>query len=163
MKRVILVRHAKTIQYGYDQDFDRTLTERGVDNAERISQEMVKIQVIPDLIISSPAVRTTQTTRIYAGAFGYPAGNVRYEKKLFSGMQISNFLRMLQETDEKHTTVMVVGHNPTIYYYLNHLLPDFVLDVPTCSTVVIDFDIENWEDLEERTGKMVHRWIPDLL
>jgi phosphohistidine phosphatase len=163
MKRVIIVRHAKTIQYGYDQDFDRTLTNRGEENAERISLEMVKAHIKPDLILSSPAVRTTQTTRIYANSFGYPAGNVRYEKKLYSGMQITNFLRMLQEVDDRHTTVMVVGHNPTIYYYLHHLLPDFDLDVPTCSTVVIDFDIEKWEDLRERTGKMVYRWIPDLL
>jgi phosphohistidine phosphatase len=72
MKRVIIVRHAKTIHHGYDQDYDRTLTDRGVDNADRISIEMVKVGINPDLIISSPAVRTTQTTKIYAKNFGYP-------------------------------------------------------------------------------------------
>ena len=114
MKSLILVRHAKTIQYGYDQDFDRTLTERGEDNANRISSEMVKIGIVPDLIISSPAVRTTQTTKIYAGNFGYPIGNVRYEKKLYSGMQTTLFLKMLHELDDRHTTLMVLGHNPTV-------------------------------------------------
>jgi phosphohistidine phosphatase len=163
MKSLILVRHAKTIQYGYDQDFDRTLTDRGEENAERISSEMVKIGLIPDLIISSPAVRTTQTTKIYAGNFGYPTGNVRYEKKLYSGMQTTSFLKMLHELDDRHTTVMVVGHNPTVYFYLELLLPDFSLNVPTCSTVVIDFNIDNWSELRERSGKITHRWIPDLL
>jgi phosphohistidine phosphatase len=163
MKRLIIVRHAKTIQHGYDQDYDRTLTDRGEDNADRISIEMAKVAIIPDLIISSPAVRTTQTTKIYAKNFGYPTGNVRYEKKLYTGMQSGSFSRMLQELDDKHTTVMVVGHNPTVYYYMDYLLPDFSLDVPTCSTVVIDFDIDHWEDLTERSGKMTHRWIPDLL
>ncbi len=163
MKRVILVRHAKTIQHGYDQDYDRTLTDRGVDNAERISMELVKAQTVPDLIISSPAVRATQTTRIYAKSFGYPAGNVRYEKKLYSGMPTTAFLQMLQEVDDSHTTVMVTGHNPTIYNYIEMLLPDFSLDVPTCSTIVVEFDIERWADLMEYTGKMIHRWIPDLL
>ena len=163
MKRVIIIRHAKTIQHGYDQDFDRTLTERGEENADRISSEMVKIGIIPDLIISSPAVRTTQTTKIYAVNFGYPTGNVRYEKKLYSGMQTNTFLQMLHELDDHHTTVMVVGHNPTVYFYLELLLPDFSLNVPTCSTVVIEFDINNWTELRERSGKMAHRWIPDLL
>ena len=163
MKRVILVRHAKTIQHGYDQDYDRTLTDRGVDNAERISMELVKAQTVPDLIISSPAVRATQTTRIYAKSFGYPAGNVRYQKKLYSGMPTTAFLQMLQEVDDSHTTVMVTGHNPTIYNYIEMLLPDFSLDVPTCSTIVVEFDIERWADLMEYTGKMIHRWIPDLL
>ena len=163
MKRVTLVRHAKTISHGYDQDFDRSLTDRGENDAERISHEMALAGIVPDLIIASPAVRTTQTTRIYAKEFGYPAGNVRFEKKLYSGMQTTSFLCMLQELEDHHTTVMVVGHNPTIYYYLDLLLPDFSLDVPTCSTVVIEFDIDHWEDLEEHAGRMFKRWIPDLL
>lgn len=163
MKRVIIIRHAKTIQHGYDQDYDRTLTERGEENADRISGEMVKIGIIPDLIISSPAVRTTQTTKIYAGNFGYPTGNVRYEKKLYSGMQTTTFLQLLHELDDRHTSVMVVGHNPTVYCYLELLLPNFSLNVPTCSTVVIEFDIDAWSELRERSGKMAQRWIPDLL
>ncbi len=163
MKQLILVRHAKTIQHGYDQDYDRTLTDRGVENAERISLELVKSRINPDLIISSPAVRTTQTTRIFAASCGYHAGSVRYEKKLYSGMQTSNFIRMLNEVDDKHTTVMVVGHNPTVYNFLDALLPDFSLDVPTCSTVVIEFDIEQWAFLGDHSGRITHRWIPDLL
>ena len=163
MKRVIIIRHAKTIQHGYDQDFDRTLTERGEETADQISSEMVKIGLTPDLIISSPAVRTTQTTKIYARNFGFPTGNVRYEKKLYSGMQTTIFLQLLRELDDRHSTVMVVGHNPTVYFYLELLLHDFSLNVPTCSTVVIEFDIDNWSELRERSGKMAHRWIPDLL
>ncbi len=163
MKRLIIVRHAKTVQHGYDQDFDRTLTDRGIENAEKISLELAKNGVLPDLIISSPAVRTTQTTRIYADTFGYPAGKVRYEKKLYSGMLTNSFSQMLQELDDQHTTVMIVGHNPTIYYFIDFLLPGFSLDVPTCSTVVIEFDISRWEELKERSGRMTHRWIPDLL
>ncbi|HEY5510976.1 MAG TPA: histidine phosphatase family protein [Prolixibacteraceae bacterium] len=163
MKRVIIIRHAKTIQHGYDQDYDRTLTDRGRDDAERTSREMVRTDIHPDLIFSSPAVRTTQTTRIFADAFGYPTGNVRYEKKLYSGMFTTTFLKMLHEIDDQHTTVMVVGHNPTVYNYLDLLLPGFSLDVPTCSTVVIEFDIDLWADLTAHSGRMTHRWIPDLL
>ncbi|MCL4481087.1 MAG: histidine phosphatase family protein [Bacteroidetes bacterium] len=163
MKRVIIVRHAKTIHHGYDQDFDRTLTDRGKEDAERICHELLNIQLVPDLIISSPAVRTTQTTRIFADLFGYPAGNIRYEKKLYSGMQTTTFIQMLQELDDLHTTVMVVGHNPTVYYFIDCLLPEFSLDVPTCSTIVLEFDIDEWSKLESHSGKMTHRWIPDLL
>ena len=163
MKRVIIVRHAKTIQHGYDQDYDRTLTDRGRDDAERISLEMVRSGILPDLILSSPAVRTTQTTRIFADTFGYPTGNVRYEKKLYSGMLTTTFLKMLQEIDDSHSTVMVVGHNPTVYNYLDMLLPGFSLDVPTCSTVVIEFDIDLWADLIPHSGLMSQRWIPVLL
>jgi phosphohistidine phosphatase len=68
MKRVILVRHAKSVSYGYDQDYDRTLTDRGEDDAYKISRELKNLKIKPDLFIASPAVRTTQTARIYADA-----------------------------------------------------------------------------------------------
>ncbi len=163
MKQIIMVRHAKTTQHGYDQDFDRTLTDRGEEDAEKICLEMLKAGIKPDLIISSPAVRTTQTSQIFAGLCNYPTGKVRYEKKLYSGMLANAFSRMLEELDDSYASVMVVGHNPTVYYFLDFLLPDFMLDVPTCSTVVMDFNIQIWSELTHHSGKIVHRWIPDLL
>lgn len=163
MKKIIIVRHAKSVQHGYDQDYERTLTDRGQNDAERISLEMVKAQLVPDLIIASPAKRTTQTARIYATAFRYPAADIRYVKKMYSGMVAPTFIEMLQELEDRYTTVMAVGHNPTVYYYLESLLPEFSLDVPTCSTVVIEFEIDKWSELTGHSGKMTHRWIPDLL
>jgi phosphohistidine phosphatase len=163
MKRIIIVRHAKSIQHGYDQDFERTLTDRGRDDAERISREMVRAKIVPDLIIASPAMRTTQTARIFADTCKYPATNIRYVKKMYSGMIAPSFIEMLQELEDQYTTVMTVGHNPTVYYYIDSLLPGFSLDVPTCSTVIIEFDIEKWSELTPNSGKMTHRWIPDLL
>lgn len=163
MKRLIMVRHAKTIQYGYDQDFERTLTERGQQDAEKVCRELMKVPLHPDLIIASPAVRTTQTAGIFADLLQYPAGKIRYEKKLYSGMQASSFIRMVQELDDTYTTVMVVGHNPTIYYFIDALLPDFSYDVPTCSTLSIEFDASGWSELQVRTGVLTHRWTPVLL
>jgi len=78
-------------------------------------------------------------------------------------MTTSTFIRKMQELEDHHTTVMVVGHNPTLYYFIDFLLTEFSLDVPTCSTIVMEFDIEKWSDLKDHSGKMSHRWIPDLL
>ena len=162
MKRVILVRHAKSVSYGYDQDFDRTLTDRGEDDAYKISQELKRLKIKPDLIIASPAVRTTQTARIYADALGYTHKAILFEKKLFSGKTPENFLTMLRELQDEKETVIVFGHNPTIYYYLNYLLDDFASDVPTCSTVGIDFNVNSWSDLKRNQGMMAFRYIPDM-
>jgi phosphohistidine phosphatase len=162
MKRVILVRHAKSVSYGYDQDYDRTLTDSGEDDAFKISQELKKLKIRPDLFIASPAIRTTQTARIYAEALGYTQKAILFEKKLFSGKTPDNFLTMLKELNDEKETVIVFGHNPTIYYYLNYLLDDFTSDVPTCSTVGIDFDVNSWSELKRNQGKMAFRYIPDM-
>lgn len=162
MRRVIIVRHAKTIQYGYDQDYDRTLTERGREDAEKISKELQRMNICPELVIASPAVRTSQTAWIYTANLGYEKSAIRFEKKLYSGKTSENFLAMLQELEEDKQTVMVFGHNPTVYYYINYLLRDFTDDVPTCSTVGIDFDVESWDQLRPRSGELSFRFIPDM-
>lgn len=162
MKHVILVRHAKSISYGYDQDYDRTLTDRGEEDAQTISQELKKLDIHPDLIIASPAVRTSQTAWIYADALGYDKKMIRFEKKLFSGKTSENFLAMLQELEDEKETVIVFGHNPTIYYYMNYLMRHFTDEVPTCSTVGIDFDVDSWSKLRSGQGEMAFMFIPDM-
>ena len=162
MKRVILVRHAKSVSYGYDQDYDRTLSERGEEDAQKISSKLHKLKIDPDLIIASPAVRTTKTALIYADALGYSKKMIRFEKKLYSGKTAEKFLEMLQELEDEKETVIVFGHNPTVYYYMHFLLHEFNDDVPTCSTVGIDFDVNSWSELRSNQGKMAFRFIPDM-
>lgn len=162
MKRVILVRHAKSVSYGYDQDFDRTLTERGEEDALRISIELQKMNIRPDLVIASPAVRTTRTASIYARTLGYPREMILFIKKLYSGKTPENFLLMLRELEDEKETVLVFGHNPTVYYYMHFLMEHFNDDVPTCSTVGIDFEVDSWNKLSSHQGKMAFRFIPDM-
>jgi phosphohistidine phosphatase len=162
MKRVIIVRHAKSVSHGYDQDYDRTLNERGEEDALRISLELQKINIRPDLIIASPAVRTSQTAWIFAGTLGYPKNTILFEKKLYSGKSPENFLAMLMELEDEKSTIIIFGHNPTVYYYMHYLINDFNDDVPTCSTVGIDFEIESWSQIRSHQGKMAFRFIPDM-
>ncbi len=162
MKRLILVRHAKTISHGYDQDFDRTLTERGEEDALKISLELRKMEINPDLLIASPAVRTSQTAGIYAKNLDYSASSILFKKKLYSGMTAENLLAMLQEMEDEKETIIVFGHNPTIYYYMHFLMNEFTRDVPTCATVGIDFDVDSWSKLREHGGKMAFMFIPDM-
>ena len=162
MKRIILVRHAKSVSHGYDQDYDRTLTDKGEEDARTISLALRKMNIHPDLIIASPAVRTTQTARIYAETLGYPFNTILFDKKLYSGKTSEKFLAMLKELEDEKETVMVFGHNPTIYYYMHFLIHIFNDDVPTCSTVGIDFEVDSWSKLRERDGRMAFRFIPDM-
>jgi phosphohistidine phosphatase len=162
MKRVIIVRHAKAVPTDYDNDIERGLTERGEDDAETISKELKKSGISAELIISSPAKRAKKTAEIFAKTLDYPKKSIRFEKKLYSGKSPENFLIMLKELEDELNTVFVFGHNPSVYYYMNYLMRDFTYDVPTCSTIAIDFDIDSWSDLEARSGELGLRLIPDM-
>jgi phosphohistidine phosphatase len=62
MKRLILVRHAKTERRSESgEDFDRALTPEGRSAATRLAEMLAGAGLIPDRALVSPALRTRQT------------------------------------------------------------------------------------------------------
>ena len=66
-----VVRHAKS-SWDYDgiADIDRTLKSKGIRSAYEISRKMKLSQQLPQLIISSPAIRALHTAVIFARVLG---------------------------------------------------------------------------------------------
>ena len=59
MKKLFLIRHAKSDWSDNTlKDFDRGLNARGLKDAPFIGKFLKNKNIIPDLIISSPALRT---------------------------------------------------------------------------------------------------------
>ena len=73
MKTLYIVRHAKAIVRGTGiPDFDRSLAERGIKDARKMSKRQAKAGAEPQLLISSPAKRAIETARIFAKRLDYP-------------------------------------------------------------------------------------------
>jgi phosphohistidine phosphatase len=162
MKRVIIVRHAKAVPYGYDDDFTRDLTDRGVNDAQRIGKELKNLGIKPDTMISSPANRALQTARIFAENLGFDKKQIIEFENIYYGLTTSEFLKLIKELPEKANTVSFFGHNPSFEYFVNNLSEQFYGDMPTCSTVAIDFNVDSWKKVEARTGKKAFQMIPAM-
>lgn len=162
MKRVVMVRHAKAVPYGYDDDFNRGLKDRGKLDADKLSLKLKEDGIVPDLIISSPAKRALKTASIYAKNLNYQENKILIEDDLYDGVTTQEFIDILRALPEKTQTIFVFGHNPTVYYLCNNLLKFFNSDMPTCSTVAIDFDIENWKGVSAREGSLAFQLIPRM-
>lgn len=160
MKRVVIVRHAKSVPYGYDDDFHRDLTDRGIEDANKISKRLNELEIVPDLVIASPAVRTMHTSDIFCKNLGYDLKSVKEESSFYGGVTTQRFVDLLQQLPEDVQTVFVFGHNPTVYYLVYNLLKHFTADMPTCSTVVLDFEVQSWKDVSARGGKMAFQITP---
>jgi phosphohistidine phosphatase len=163
MKRVVIVRHAKAVPYGYDDDFSRKLRDRGKDDANRISSKLMGDGVKADLIISSPANRALKTAKIYAENFRYQINAIQIEDELYEGMTTQEFIDLLREISEEVQTVFVFGHNPQVYHLTNNLVKLFNSDMPTCSTVGVDFDVQSWKEVSARGGDLAFHLIPRML
>jgi phosphohistidine phosphatase len=160
MKRVVIIRHAKSEPYGYDNDFYRDLTDRGESDAEKISEKLRELDIKPGLVIASPATRAMRTATIFCKKLGYEVTKIRKEDILYSGITTQGFVDMLHELPESVETVFVFGHNPTVYYLAYNLVKYFNSDMPTCSTVVLDFPAEKWADVAARGGVVAVQLTP---
>jgi len=152
MKQLVLIRHAKAVPYGYDNDFERELTERGISDAGKVALKLKEMGILPDLVVSSPATRAMATARIISEKNGYPLERIEENDELYEGLTTSGLLAMLGFVPDTTNTVFVFGHNPSIYYYAVTLAPDFNEELPTCGTVGIRFHVDSWTKVEVRRG-----------
>ncbi len=163
MKRVIIVRHGKAVPYGYDDDFNRDLQDRGKSDAALVSSELNQRKVTPDLMVSSPAKRALKTARIFADNLDYDQNKIREVEDIYDGLTTGEFVDLIRELPEEAETVFFFGHNPGFYYYVANLLQSFHGDMPTTSTVGIDFDVDSWKEVNARTGSLAFHLVPRVL
>lgn len=162
MKQLVIVRHAKSVPYGYDEDFHRDLRKRGESDSILVSGKLKKENYIPDLIISSPALRAKRTAKIFADTFGYAPENIQIIEDLYEGVSTQEFIKMIKELPDENNIVYVFGHNPTVFYLVNNLLEKFNDDMPTCSSVGIQFTIDLWKNVDVGKGTKAFHYIPKM-
>ncbi len=164
MKQLILSRHAKTEAIRYDiDDFERNLTDKGIRDSMLVSKHLLDKGIRADIIISSPAKRAISTARLYAHQFNIPLDSILQVKELYDGFSTQEFLEMLQNKAAKLKRVWVFGHNPDIAYWASILLGDSNLHIPTGTTIIIQFDVENWVDINARSGTLIQYITPKML
>lgn len=154
MKRLILVRHAKTEPItDADSDFSRQLKKRGHKDARMIADHLIGKLMVPEVIISSPARRTMQTARIMAGSFSIPESEIKEVPFIYDGFSLEELVREIASLAGDKDSVMVVGHNPDIALMAIQFAGENFFNFPTSATAVIDFSVSEWSQLKAGTGR----------
>jgi phosphohistidine phosphatase len=150
MLLLTLVRHAKAEPAHSDQeDWDRSLEASGQRDAHTMGQRLKSRGRKPASILASPAVRALTTV---AKELGVPASKLRQDERLYLATA-KDLLKIIQELGRDATHLMVVGHNPGMTEFADALSAERSLDnLPTCATYSLEFDIENWSELEWASG-----------
>ncbi len=163
MKRLILVRHAKSSWANSDlPDKDRPLNERGRGAAGKIGRWLSRKGYQPQQVISSDALRCRETWEIAAGELA-PVADVRFERLLYlaSADEIFDVLRTANADD-----VLLLGHMPGIGDFVRRLrrdpppFHDMFQKYPTAATTVLEFRTDIWDDLQMGTGVFLDYVIP---
>ena len=149
MKNLCLLRHAKSSwKLRSLDDFDRPLNNRGIRDAPFMGEILLKKNIFPELIISSPALRAITTAKIIAEKLKYPVSNIKKDKNIYEASAL-DLLSVIKQTNNKLKFLMLVGHNPGITYLIN-LISDKRLDnLPTAGIVCLKKEADNWEEIDD--------------
>ena len=113
-KTIYLARHAKSSwTSGVLKDFNRPLSSRGQRDALRVGLELHQRGWLPQKIISSPAKRAELTCLAYCDALGLSQSQVEWNDDLYAAYTVT-LLHCLTRLEETISSVMLVGHNPSM-------------------------------------------------
>ena len=160
-KTLYILRHAKA-QTGTatQEDFDRALTQSGMETAQRLGHHLAGEGLRPQLVLCSSAVRTRQTLDGVQDAFNPPLV-VEYRDKIYNS-SAGEMLSMFALLDESISSCMVVAHNPGIHQLAVKLaregddktLDTLALKYPPCSLTIVESE-GAWRDVAVSNSKLI--------
>jgi phosphohistidine phosphatase len=151
MKRLTLMRHAQADNPLPGQpDWDRPLTKRGQLDAKEMTRRLKVQQWRPELILSSPALRTRETATALLKCFGNT--QVEYVEELYLA-DPKPMLAIIQQLGLSTNHLLVVAHNPGIAELADLLCAERSIDtMPTGALVTAEYDLEAWQALRPAMG-----------
>lgn len=159
MKReLLLLRHGKSDWSKPMSDYKRPIKKRGYREAARVGAWLKEHDLVPDLVISSPAQRARETAETVSEAMGYDSENIFWNESVYMA-DVSELLDAIATTPDECSRLMVVGHNPGLEDLLFYLtedvdVPDDGKVMPTATVAVLETE-KDWADLEHATCKVV--------
>jgi phosphohistidine phosphatase len=149
-KTLVIVRHGKsTWDYAGITDFDRPLKETGINNTITLSAKLKEKNILPDLILSSPANRALHTAMIISRELKYTYSNIDIVPNLYNNSEeeVNDFIK---ETADSVNSLFIFGHNPTFTFLSNLYLSNKIDNLPTSGAVILTFNSLTWNEISPR-------------
>lgn len=161
MKRLLLLRHAKSDWSTALPDHQRQLNPRGQQAAARMGRYIQDEALAPDKVLCSPATRAAETWRLVQPSLS-DAPEANYIDAIYDFGSGTGLLEVVREHGADAATLMLVGHNPSIEGLAGLLsgsgdedaLANLARKYPTAGLAVIDFELADWRDLTPSSGNL---------
>ena len=113
LRRLVIMRHAKSDWPPGVADHDRRLNDRGRREAPLAGAWLREHALMPDLIVCSSAVRTRQTGELVCAALGDAAPSPQFDDALY-GASAPRMLAIINHVPDTVQTLLVVAHMPGV-------------------------------------------------
>lgn len=161
MRTLLLLRHGKS---SWDDpgltDAARPLADRGRRAAPKMGRWLVARGLLPDVIVSSPAVRARSTALLVAEAAGF-VGSIVFDARIYEATP-AVLLEVVRGLPEGAGSALLVGHNPglesLVSAYAGH-----AERLPTAALAQLELPVARWPEVARGQGRVVGVWRPKAL
>lgn len=166
LRRLVVLRHAKSARPEGVTDHERPLAPRGVRDAPAAGRALADAGTLPGLALCSTAVRARRTWELAAATWGTPPP-VRYDPRLYHA-DVPELLDVIHEAPARVATLLLVGHNPGLEDLVLTLASDGLDDTldrvrvkfPTSAIAVLSWRGSRWRDLTPGSALLTSLTVP---
>ena len=160
MKTLYLIRHAAS-DWSDTSLFDeeRKLTLEGKKSVEKMGRYLKEQKITPDLILTSCAIRAQDTALGLSDILGFN-GKIHYLKELYL-TPIQRLKETLVLQPDACDTLFLIGHNTQLKTLLSAITNDTIEKIPAMGVIAVQFDIDEWSEMESKRGEMKYAISPD--
>lgn len=168
MKKLLLLRHPDAIHALTENgDFDRPLSALGRGSACKVARYIFESNLIPDLVLLSPALRTRQAFNIIKSFFPITV-NVLSQDCLYRGGR-NTLLSLIDQVSPRIDRILLLGHNPGIEDVALWLMKEtynederrLSLCYPTGSLSHFSCPIESWSQIQPQSSILEGFYTPE--
>ena len=160
MKILYVAKHGKAVMKTSEfNDEQRRLLVRGETDTKFVTDYLRSHNVKLNLIISSHALRSLQTAKLFSAAFKYPDESIRIDSHIYYNGLEALFNQFYDIPDYKKS-VLLIGHNPSITNFVNYFIDDDIDNLPASGVIGIKFNINKWQNIIKTRGEECIRVFP---
>lgn len=148
MKKLIIVRHAKSSWENGLSDKDRPLVSKGIERANEHAR-MLKSQLkdFPKMWVSSHALRALHTAVIFGREFD-KLEDIKIQKSLYT-FSAKDLMQVIREFSDHVDSVIIFAHNEACLQAISAYTGKYIVEFKTASVAFIEFNQSHWKNIKE--------------
>ncbi|MGD9976434.1 MAG: histidine phosphatase family protein [Bacteroidales bacterium] len=148
-RELFILRHAKSSWSEVEKsDKDRALKPKGIREVSLLTKNARQVVGRLEVILTSPANRAVHTAVLFAEGVGFPLDKILLKKEIYEADE-DTLKKVIAGQSPEIRSMMVVGHNPTVSYFINSFLPEPIFELPTSGFVCLYFDTPSWDNISK--------------
>ena len=150
MKKLLLLRHAKSSWEYSVEDYDRPLSEKGINDINKVSLKNIGFFKKFQLVMTSPANRAFHTSTIFTRNVFIKFEKLRVVNELYT-FDYKNVVDYIYKLDSTFSSIALIGHNPAFSDAAEYLSDKKTPELKTSDWIMLEFKQKDWSNINNGT------------